>query len=378
MERFYSLPLTILNFYCIGKRSIGKRASGWRSPVTVAKSAVFSLYSTAVSILLWPFQKVKGLLYWTAGWDEGHAGDSRRGSGNEDDLSGCSATSLVDARSMKRRGKREQIHKLKDEVSVMAGRLSAMEEQVREIDSSRYHLQGELRDTKKLVESTKSEAEKTRKDMKSLRQEVEMKFKAADLNLPLHTSQSKNSSTSSTPEGSGPPTPNTSRSVSVSQNSSKLQFTMKLTNFTRLQAANQPWYSPPFETSKDGHTMCLEVYPNGRSGRGTHLSVYTFIVKGKNDDQLQWPFVGHVVVELLNQLNDDNHVKMDFGEYTAPSPQVPDSVELANSIGMPQFLPLSDIRFKPKQKCQYLRNDILYFRVTVDVQNPKGSGSSQV
>lgn len=349
-----------------------RKTSGWRSPVTVVKTALFAVYSTVVGTFLWPFQKTKNLFLWTFGLEGPTEADSRRGSGNDDQLSVGSATSLVDSKTLKRRGRKEQMNRLKEDIRTMAGRLNAMEEQVREIDSSRYHLQSELKDTKKMVESTKSDARKTREDMKSLRQEVEMKFKASDFTLPLRTgsqtSLSKHSSTSSTPEGSCPSTLNISRSLSFSQDSATHQVTMKLTNFTRLQAANQPWHSPPFETSRDGHTMCLEVYPNGRNGRGTHLSVYTFIVKGKNDDNLQWPFVGNVVVELLNQLNDDSHTKMDFGEYITASPRVPQSVELANTIGMPEFVPLSDLRYKPKQKCQYLRNDTLYFRVSIDFQ----------
>ena len=55
--------------------------------------------------------------------------------------------------------------------------------------------------------------------------------------------------------------------------------------------------------------MCIDVHPNGYSdGQGTHdVSVFVYILEGDNDDNLDWPFIGTVEIELLNQLEDNNH-----------------------------------------------------------------------
>ena len=42
-------------------------------------------------------------------------------------------------------------------------------------------------------------------------------------------------------------------------------------------------------------------------GAGTHVSVFACLVKGRNDDNLPWPFTGEVTFTLLNQLEDENH-----------------------------------------------------------------------
>ena len=54
--------------------------------------------------------------------------------------------------------------------------------------------------------------------------------------------------------------------------------------------------------------MCLSVYAKGHGDvEGTYVSVGVHLMEGQNDDNLPWPFTGKVTVELLNQLEDDNH-----------------------------------------------------------------------
>ena len=51
--------------------------------------------------------------------------------------------------------------------------------------------------------------------------------------------------------------------------------------------------------------MYLGVY--AYQGEGTCVSVGAHLMKGENDNHLPWPFTGKLTVELLNQLEDDNH-----------------------------------------------------------------------
>lgn len=46
-----------------------------------------------------------------------------------------------------------------------------------------------------------------------------------------------------------------------------------------------------FYSSKYGYKMCLRLYLNGDgTGRGTHLSLFFVVMKGKCDALLKWPF----------------------------------------------------------------------------------------
>ena len=68
------------------------------------------------------------------------------------------------------------------------------------------------------------------------------------------------------------------------------------------------WASPPFYTSPGGYKMCIKVHADGSGDAAdTHVSVYVYLMRGKNDDNLPWPFTGEVTVTLLNQLEDENH-----------------------------------------------------------------------
>ena len=53
--------------------------------------------------------------------------------------------------------------------------------------------------------------------------------------------------------------------------------------------------------------MCLYVDANGgvdaygnSTGKGTHVSTLAYLMRVEHDDQLQWPFSGDIVIELLN------------------------------------------------------------------------------
>ena len=98
-----------------------------------------------------------------------------------------------------------------------------------------------------------------------------------------------------------------------------------LTNFTERKSSNRVWYSPPFYTHPQGYKMCLRVYANGNGdGKGTHVSVSAYLMRGEFDDHLKWPFQGRVVLQLCNHLEDKRHHghTISFSETTDPGPLV--------------------------------------------------------
>ena len=150
-------------------------------------------------------------------------------------------------------------------------------------------------------------------------------------------------------------------------------FTFRLTNYQKHKRAGDVFYSPPFYTSPTGYKMCICVYANGSGdGQGTHVSVFACLMKGDNDDSLTWPFTGTVTIKLLNQLEDTNHTHT-----TRPFPA--DSVaskrvvkgEKETGRGNSQFIPHNSLDCNRYKNCQYLKNDTLIFRVSVQVPDYK-------
>ena len=68
------------------------------------------------------------------------------------------------------------------------------------------------------------------------------------------------------------------------------------------------WYSDPFYTHNKGYKMCLRIDAAGvGEGKGTHLSVFLYLMKGPHDDELTWPLRGKFEIKLLNQISDSEH-----------------------------------------------------------------------
>ena len=140
-------------------------------------------------------------------------------------------------------------------------------------------------------------------------------------------------------------------------------FTFKMSDYSRQKAENQTYYSEPFYTSCDGYRIHIRVDPNGNDGyEATHVSVFVKLLKGSNDQKLQWPFQGTVTVELLNQLADDDHHSrmMQF--------DLEDNVLVGSNLGYPGFIPHLNVVRDFARNTQFLVDDALYFRVTVKVK----------
>jgi hypothetical protein len=132
-------------------------------------------------------------------------------------------------------------------------------------------------------------------------------------------------------------------------------FTM--TNFDQYKRGDDSWYSPHFYTHRNGYKLSLLIDANGRShGKGTHLSVFVYLMPGEFDDQLKWPFQAKISIKLVNQEEDRDHVMstIDFGN--APShccERVMTKGRIENGFGHGRFL--SHAGLQPN----YLKNDYI-------------------
>ncbi|XP_061590113.1 TNF receptor-associated factor 2 [Cololabis saira] len=145
-------------------------------------------------------------------------------------------------------------------------------------------------------------------------------------------------------------------------------FVWKITDFsTRRQEAvvgrAPAMFSPAFYSSKYGYKMCLRLYLNGDgTGRGTHLSLFFVVMRGKYDALLKWPFSQKVTLMLLDQNNREHIIDAFRPDVTSTSFQRPMS-EMNIASGCPLFCPLA----KLAGKSPYLRDDTIFIKAIVDL-----------
>ena len=144
-----------------------------------------------------------------------------------------------------------------------------------------------------------------------------------------------------------------------------LPVILKVSNFTE-KMKNKHWeYSKPFLAFDRGYRMQLRVDTAGH-GDGTHISVYLYLMKGPYDDALQWPLRGTCTIELLNQLNDDNHhshtVSFHSTDCSECTNRVIDGDKAPTGLGIPHFISHSTILHDVNGG--YLRANKVYFKVS--------------
>ena len=146
---------------------------------------------------------------------------------------------------------------------------------------------------------------------------------------------------------------------------------LRMPNYEKYKTDKETFYSSPFQVS--GYKFCIGVYAHGvGNGKGTHLTVGVHIMAGGNDDYLIWPFSGTITVELLNQLENKNHHQNPciFPAGNECGKRVTDG-ERGQGYGASQFIRNDKLNHQPANNCQYLLNDSLVFRVSVEVPDNK-------
>ena len=119
-----------------------------------------------------------------------------------------------------------------------------------------------------------------------------------------------------------------------------------------------------FYSSSYGYHMQIRVlvYTDGVK----QVSVFVGVQEGKHDAKLKWPFIGKVTIQILNQLEDRNHHEM-----ILPMTKE-DNIVIGRSLGYPKFIPHLKLSRNPfTYNTQYLKDDTLYFRVSVDIPDSK-------
>ena len=150
----------------------------------------------------------------------------------------------------------------------------------------------------------------------------------------------------------------------IHNSEASLPVIVKVPEYSKKKEENTEWYSDPFLTHQKGYRLCLSVYPTSWGvAMGSHLSVDLYLMKGPNDDQLQWPIQGQCEIELLNQISDSEHyfgvgVYYDEGHNRVISGERNEFSLWGNN----KFIRNEDLN-KVTSTCQYLKDDTILFKV---------------
>ncbi len=157
-------------------------------------------------------------------------------------------------------------------------------------------------------------------------------------------------------------------------NQSSIAFIFKMPSFKQKKENNIDFNSDPFYTHPKGYKIVISIDANGYGdNKGTHVSVWVYLMRGEYDDQLKFPFKGTIKFELLNQLEDKNHHCKSYTHDGTDdgSKRVIDGERSDTAEGEPAFIPHEDLGQNAIKNCQYLQDDCLVFRISVDVPSYK-------
>ena len=126
---------------------------------------------------------------------------------------------------------------------------------------------------------------------------------------------------------------------------------LRLTDYLRN---NRPQI---FYICTDGYNLSITVYPGGYSG---YVSVNVCFLEGKHDDEVDWPFIGTIKLELLNQLSDMNN------HYKKISYSKKDNARVGSSRCI-HLIPESELYYNHSQNTLYLLfpHDMMFLSVSV-------------
>ena len=130
----------------------------------------------------------------------------------------------------------------------------------------------------------------------------------------------------------------------------------------------KPWYSPPFYSEPGGYKLCLRIDPRGMlDGKESHLSVWVYVMKGRFDDSLKWPFTGKVTVQLLNWLHDRGHIQniVSFDDAAGDKvrARVLNGKYAATGRGSSKFLAHSMLAYNSEKTTLFCQDDCLCFKI---------------
>ena len=147
-----------------------------------------------------------------------------------------------------------------------------------------------------------------------------------------------------------------------------LEFT--LAAFSKRMELSHILYECPAFYTHGGYKFHLQVNIEGDyivdHEEDRCISFILSLLPGEHDNQLKWPFVGEFDVTLLNWREDENHYTY---IYTADSFSQVVKGDHGECIWEDQFIPHSMLAYNSVTNTEYLQDDCLRFRVSMNTSD---------
>lgn len=132
---------------------------------------------------------------------------------------------------------------------------------------------------------------------------------------------------------------------------------LKMAEYKMKQKENKQWFSEPFFTHIQGYKMRLSAVAAGvEDGKGSHLSLYLYLMKGPHDDTLKWPLRETFEVKLMNQIGKADHHSIII-TFEAPNH------DHSRGKGHSKFISNKDLCVTTATR-QFLKDNCVFFSVT--------------
>ena len=89
-------------------------------------------------------------------------------------------------------------------------------------------------------------------------------------------------------------------------------------------------------------------------------------MKGQFDDHQKWPFRGEIIIQIVNQDRDHDHVEKTIPYNDKAADHVAGRVTGTNKAsgwGFPDFFPLANLGYNRAKKTQYGKDGVIIVRV---------------
>ena len=97
-----------------------------------------------------------------------------------------------------------------------------------------------------------------------------------------------------------------------------LPVTIVMNGFSEKKESNSEWTCEPFYTHPRGYKMFLCIVVNGKvSKKSTHVSIFASLMCGEFDNQLDGPFRGSIIVQLLDQEEGEDNIEEEISFVSA-------------------------------------------------------------
>ena len=248
----------------------------------------------------------------------------------------------------------------KNAIVSMQNELKEVKQLLQVKDQQFHSTQTRLNNTVERLSATENELDSVKQELKDIKKELNSRIaenEAKLQQLQLQVEENMKILMSSVLANQHP--------IDYANTKTGVLLIIRVTDFERKRTQREGWFSQSFHTSEQGYKMCLYLNVSGiGKGRGTHISIGAFLMKGDNDDGLSWPVKGSLHIQLLNQIADYNHVDihLKFGS-GGHSERVRIGTKALIGCYCDQVIAHSNLEYSTGSNTQYLKDDCLYCSV---------------